>query len=694
MKEGHVLLHTNTLILMGVAGSGKTSVKELLLDNPISELRNSTPCRDRILHVRPITNHLFRSTSKSWKEIGHQDMIDLLAKAVRYLPRSSLDKLSNNLQSKLKQIPSSTASSSKPCSSSPTSDSPIEQAISAITDHVIKAMGTTTSSQGANTTQIQKGNELFGTKTIRVTDNGGQPQFHDIASLFIRHASAGLFVFRLTDDFCDFPFDDLYKDGKLVGTPSLSHLSHGETIMSLLRSFLSHGHNPILIFVGTFLDKINDPKIVSDKNRQLLELLPPELKNEVVYSDCIMDKVIFTLNAIGRDTDTQAVAEQIRLAVETAPSFDIEVPLWWFIIELSLQHLRSTLGRGVLRWEECAELSLHLGFDVDALGAALVYFDKMCIVHYYPEILPDIVFVNPQVPLDKVSELTQHAISLREAIDSKDTPRTTSAVSAKWKKFRDQGILTVDMFESQEFQKHFEEDLFTPAHMIAIMRELLIIAPLSNVASDSLPLSQMEFFMPTLLRSVPPSELEEHRVFNLSADPLLLRFESGCIRCGIFCCLVVFLMKMCGWKVCMPSGEPVLLARNCVKFQLPKDPATVTLIDSFSFIEVHIDARSSVCQCACPSIRQCVLEGVTATSKTLHYDDDVPVSSFFCPCKERMQEAAHIGYHYADIYLDYGLWRCPRDIKVDGNLKDSHLVWLSCQKHAIDGKCLYYYCAK
>ena len=81
MKQGHVLLHTSTLMLMGVAGSGKTSGKDLLLDKPPKEERHITPVRDRILHVRPVTHRLIQSTEKKWEEVSHQDMV----RAVLYL---------------------------------------------------------------------------------------------------------------------------------------------------------------------------------------------------------------------------------------------------------------------------------------------------------------------------------------------------------------------------------------------------------------------------------------------------------------------------------------------------------------------------------------------------------------------------------------------------------------------------------
>ena len=341
------------------------------------------------------------------------------------------------------------------------------------------------------------------------------------------------------------------------------------------------------------------------------------------------------------------------------------------------------MKRGILSKSECIALAQQLGFDPSALDAALDYFNDMCIVHYYPHILPDTVFVDPQVPLDKVSELTQYAVSLR----NDEAPLCTSAMDAKWKRFRDEGIFTLDMLASCDFRKYYEESLFTPADMIAIMMELLIIAPLTIplLGQIDCSFSQVEFLMPSLLRSVPPSELEHYRVFTSSADPLLIRFVSGCIRCGVFCCLVVFLMKKCGWKVCLPSGEPVLLARNCVKFRLPKEPGSVTLIDSFSCIEVHVKARPRVLPNVCPLVRASVLEGVDAASDALHYNNDKPVISIFCPHEGATQRGKR---HFADMHVSTKLWCCSEDFDLDGDLKPSHTVWLSTpvQPSAIDCK--------
>ncbi|XP_064389835.1 uncharacterized protein LOC135337779 isoform X2 [Halichondria panicea] len=681
MKDGHVLLRNINLLLMGAAGSGKSATKDLLLGNPPSGVRNSTPCRDRIAHVRPVTNLHFHSFESKWEEVSEHVLIKMLAKAIQHLPQSSRDKLPSDLQTRLRELASTSAATE--ANSTPLSQEsvpPVQQAIKDVVTLVVEAMVSIPLQQEASISSTES-KELFGTKTMRVTDNGGQPQFHDVAPLFIRHASAGLFVSRLTDDFADYPHDDLYKDGKPVGPSSPSHLSYLETDMSLLRSFLSCKRDRITprpIFVGTFSDKIKDQKVIDKKNQALFDALPPELKEEVIYSNLPLKQVIFAVNACSRDENARMVANEIRKAVENSPTFDLKVPLWWFILELALQKLCKIMKRGILSKSECIALAQQLGFDPSALDAALDYFNDMCIVHYYPHILPHTVFVDPQVPLDKVSELTQHAVSLR------DQRKPPSAKAAKWLKFRDQGIFTIDMLESEEFQKHYEDGLFTPADMIAIMMEFLIIAPLTIplLGRVDCSFSQVEFLMPSLLRSVPPSELEDHRVFTSSADPLLIRFVSGCIQYGIFCCLVVFLIKKCGWLVRLPSGGPVLLARNCVKFRLPNSPCSVTLIDSFSYMEVHVKARPHVLPNVCPLVRASVLEGVDAASDALHYNNDKPVISIFCPHEGATRQGKR---HFADIYVAKKLWCCSKDFDLDGDLKTSHTVWSDMEISPSDG---------
>ena len=344
--------------------------------------------------------------------------------------------------------------------------------------------------------------------------------------------------------------------------------------------------------------------------------------------------------------------------------------------------MSSILNRGVLTKNECLELIVLLGFDPETLDTVLYYFDSVCIAHYYPKFLPDIVFVDPQVPLDKISELTKHAISLRDPTSFQSIPQATAG---SWRRFRDEGIYTLDILK--DFPEHYKEGIFTPVDMIILMKELLLVVPLTASSSDedSSFYSTTEYLMPTLLRSVSPSELDKHRVFGSPAAPLLIQFhnaKSGCIACvrrGVFCCLVVYLISKCDWKVHLSSGEVIFLKRNCIKFTLPGHAIRITLIDTFTQIEVHVKARAAVCQRLCVSIKKNLLDGIEEACEVLHYDDK-PVVGFLCPHVSESGQVQNDSMkpHFADIDEVDGLWSCSvaKDDLIDGELELKHTVWI------------------
>ena len=69
--------------------------------------------------------------------------------------------------------------------------------------------------------------------------------------------------------------------------------------------------------------------------------------------------------------------------------------------------------------------AVRFGFENKNLEAALIFYNLVSITHYYPSIPPDMVFVNAQIPLDKISELTEYAIVLRNV-------KTKGAISGKY----------------------------------------------------------------------------------------------------------------------------------------------------------------------------------------------------------------------------------------------------------------------
>ena len=313
------------------------------------------------------------------------------------------------------------------------------------------------------------------------------------------------------------------------------------------------------------------------KNQKLVDMLTPALQDQLVFYHPFSD-VIFPMNAKTPTEQDHLVCAMIRRHIEDkkcAPT-PYKIPIGWFLLE---QDITKTATGGVISKRECLGIAAVLNIDAKALTAALEYFDGLNVFLYFPSVLSNIVFSNPQVLLNKVTELVHFNYNLHS-----DSP--TVALEGKWMQFRDKGIVTLEMFQDERFSTHYIPDLFTPAELIKLFEHLLIAAPLSNTA----------YFMPSLLYMVTPEEVSKYLPPpSSSAAPLLVHFPAGCAQNGVFCALIVYLISKCQWKVeCDTKGTPLWASHSCVRFQLPGKPASILLVDTFSYFEVHVTTHNTM----------------------------------------------------------------------------------------------------
>ena len=704
MKHGHVLVNIVNMLVFGPAGTGKTNLKHLLTDKPPPLQRDSTPCMEKPVRIRPVSNAKFKTTGRGWEEMSQSKLRNLLAQIIAKLPKESTDPSSAlRVAESLKKMTTTEVISvsdqqisdsdeqisdyDEPFSyySDDSSldqlisdsnffdkffvplklDKAIDEVIASVVSGVAEELKPATQGTDQLPSSDQQEGELFDSNWVYVTDCGGQPQFHDISPLFIKHISVALIVVRLIDELSSFPSDEYYKDGQLVGSPHASHMTLGETLQSLIRSIESHtsqDKKPKMIFVGTFLDQLKSLDTLIKRNQEILDMLPPDIKKLLVYNDLALNNLIFDLNTISRDDDSLATANRIRIAVERSIPLQVKIPIWWSFLDSLLQSLSATLGRGVLSKQECLRLATRFRYLLKDLEAALVFFDNVCIAHYYPSILPNTVFVDAQIPLDKITELSQHAISLRNAEVKSRSTLSTRGIEAEWKRFRDEGIVTVEFL--RPFKKHYVKGIFSPEDMLLIMKNLLVIAPIPLVESTT---HQAKFFMPSLLKSAPIGELDKVRS---SSVPLAIHFPSGCIRSGVFCCTVVDVMRRLGWEAVLPSGDPILFAKNCIQFRYPSRPCVISLVDSFSRIEVYVEAPPPLRKVLCPIVCSQLMESIKAACVVLNYSNDTPKTAIICPCKKSGNKL-----HVADVSVD-GYWMCSLHAREWGELSDQHRIWL------------------
>ena len=700
MQKGYILARIIKGILTGPAGAGKTHLLYLLLGMKAPTVRKSTPCAKA--PIRVVSTKRIKWYDGGWVVVSVEDLEEMLVNHIPILCDTLPDEIPAQLfESLLQQQQSnsvihdeatptsqdqaaptsqdSASSASQDQTTSSTSDAP-KQVTTTLLDDLVKRLNRLA------THETEESRDLSGSNWIHLIDSGGQPQFYDLLPIFIRNATSIILVQRLCDRLNDHPTVEYYNhEGKRVGIPYCSPFSNLAILKYEVRTMYScptEGKHPKIMVACTHKDvEKKCPEKRAEKNKVLFNLLHPLFPDELVLYGEALREPIFPVNAKNPDKDDEKVAKLLRQAIESSAPEPVKIPLWWYFLELALGRLAAMLGERVLSRNECLSIAHNFGFSEEELDVALRYFDDLNLCLYYP-VLPNVVFSDPQVPLDKASELVQYSYQLRGAEQkpqkslwlkfrgivfgskqSVEEARQSSvpevALEAKWLRFRDQGIVRKEFLE--KFPKHYRDRLFTPDDLLHLFKHLLIFAPLSND----------EYFMPSLLLMLPPEELDKHRVFSPAA-PLLIHFPHGWPRSGIFCCLVVFLINCCKWQICRPSGLPILVARNCIKFALPSYPCTVTLIDSFAQFELHVKSPQELCSEICPIIHQKIFDGIDAAAATLRYNNDTPHPAFFCAHIPKQSEKTTP--HIATLSEDRKWCICTED-DVFYKLNHKQTVW-------------------
>ena len=146
---------------------------------------------------------------------------------------------------------------------------------------------------------------------------------------------------------------------------------------------------------------------------------------------------------------------------------------------------------------------------------------------YFPDILSNVVFMEPQMLLDKVTELVEANYRMSQSQRKKE--QQVKPMQGEWLKFRDYGQVT-EKFLS-EFDSHYEKPLFTPRELITLLKGLLVLADMSEGV----------YFMPCLLQVVSEVMVSQHRVSGDKA--LALHFPDSGPLMGMFCSTVAYLLS-------------------------------------------------------------------------------------------------------------------------------------------------------
>ena len=487
-------------------------------------------------------------------------------------------------------------------------------------------------------------------KWIQFIDSGGQLQYHDILPLFIQDPMVTIFVLKLSEELSHHPTIEYYgAGGKPVGKPYQSSLSHKQILQHCLGAIHSQDAHPLIIIVGTYRDaKDGCAETMEQKNQQLKALLNSD-KFDVFYSK---EGLIFAVNGLSPEDVDRHVAQVLRKhIISMSPQHLIKMPIAWFGLEVFLQ--RSSHD-GVLSLVECQVSAKRFYIEGDAFSAALHHLVKHNVFLYYPEVLPRIVFCDPQVVLTKVTELVQYHHKLRDG---------GVEVRRNQMMFRDQGLLSVELLS--EFKGHYKDGLFTPQDLVKLLVSRGAIAMIRDGV----------YLMPALLPHLDSTQVSKYLEKGAS---LMISFTHGYIPSGLFCCLVAHLLSPSNpspWKVCMEGDKPLCLYRNCISFVQRGTAEIVTLVDMFSYIIVHVDEASSE---VCREIRGLVHSGIKSACSVLKYHTVQFEDAFMCAGACCTSDPPHVAVVVCSRHPSGPVykWRCTSRDAQRGEVSEEQLMWL------------------
>ena len=676
MKHGHIRSWLCKLILYGAAGSGKTSVKEMILGNPPPVYRTSTP-----LAMRPTTVYRINLDGKEWTKIttleerrvflarallqsAHNLARRLLATRLKQASSSSSQPVSTVAVSKVQSKDQASPDQGKPtplddqppsASLEPVSLDPREsdEDIDSEVDDILGSISTDrelVKLMGQLSTTVDDPLAFF--RLLQMIDAGGQPQFHEILPVFLRNLSFYVFVFRLCDDLAKHPVVEVYLGDKPVGSPFTSPQSIEQLLQHCVRCIHSHGSPtgsesecPQIMVIGTHVDhEKKSCESRAEKNRKIFKHLSLLDQKQIMFHNASEKKVLFPVNARFPGDAEDKIVKQIRQALLfTDLVKPVDIPSRWFALEILLEEMAQALERGVLSKADCITAAIEkLHFEEDAVDAALQYLDQVSAILYYPKILPNVVFADPQIVLDKISELVFKSVEMEKLFKEQ-------ALTGEWIKFHEFALVTIKFLSQKVFETHYVPGLFEVDDLVVLFKKLLIFATFSA----------SEYFVPALLRHLDSKAVDNHRVRCIPS--LVLQFPGGGPRQGVFCALLCWLVSAendspAPWSISVDDlGSPVCLYRNCIQFDVPDLVAKVTLIDTYTHFEVHINIPPEDADDLCPEefpvIRKAIGKGLHKAALNLGYFNSSPSSALLCPCGRG--EA-----HVAEIISKSTRWKC------------------------------------
>ena len=675
LESGSVKLRNVEAIITGLMGSGKTYLLSRLFHRPPPDVYTSTGIAEQ--SCRGLLHHIGNMSIGAWNLIYHKDIRELLAPLFRagmteenivslaadINARDVSDTISLSLVSPL----SSNALSEVSSQSTPSTN------LSPTCQQMVRLVKESTSS-----------NSQLMLELVNMIDTGGQPECMEVMPCLIHNANLAVVVLNLMYDLDKHPPINMHLKGIAYKRKMLSQYTGRQIILKLV-STLKYKRSTRKVFhmlvVATHRDCVKGDLAarIDALNRTLCSLLLPACKEELILY-AAPDKVAFVLNLKNPDDDDNGALELIRQKFSDSNLGVVSnVPSSFLMYEQDLLKFAVSINHDILSLDQCLQVGEKLKMDKDMVMAALVFFHRQNTFLYFQHVLPNLIFIKPQVPLDFVNAIVR--FSYRVSAGS------FQAFPAKFVSLLQDAIITEEMLSHDELSFCFIPGLYEPQHAIKLFCHTFTIAPLSHDKQQSniqkgthQPLLERstckEYLMMCLLPAISNLELSLH-IPSSDVVPLVVKFTDDCVPLGCFGSIISCLLSTFNWNISRkPDGSPECLFHNIASlFSKAILTDRIVLVESTHHIEVHIEADEQTFKFLpdiCSKIREIVLSSFIKVLDIMQLSETEVSPAILCPCTNVMKvHSATVFQMKSEHFL-----RCSSTNKRVGKARNIHLMWL------------------
>lgn len=464
---------------------------------------------------------------------------------------------------------------------------------------------------------------------IYAIDTGGQAAFYDIAPAIIRYDSVNLITHKLNEGLEDETSFYYSIEGKHIGRPIKRNLTNEQVLELSIRSFTSvdmqdldlesvpsqsrrYGDKMNILVLGTFRDEVQEEEITEKK-----KCLQEKLKRFEHDAGFLKQEgqPLFIINAISRSSDEKQKAALIRRKVCNS-YIEATIPIAWFVFIRSLQDLNQS----IVDIQVCREKGLEYEMAYDEVEKALHFYHNLTVVLYFNEI-PSIVFLEPQVLFDELTELI--SISFADHVNHIESVLKIDLPPNAHDDLKEKGLFKETLLEA--IGTKFQVDNF-----LKLLESLNIIVKVPLNEGQSLSsATRHQYFLPCVLATTKREDLQKE--FRKNIDPLLLKWDGKMIPQGLFCALVLNLLKEDNFDAKKFCSQPHCRYRNIIHLPCKNNlDGMVLLVDSVNYLEIYYSGNHSNCY----KIREAILKQLGMAVRKYQYNPRLskPEKAFYRRC--------------------------------------------------------------